>query len=157
MKIFLYSSSVYSCHLFLISSASVRSTIFVLYWAHLCRNVPVVSLIFLKISLGFPILFSSVQFSHSVVSDSLRYPILLLSSSSLHWPLRKAFLCLLVILWSSALKWVYLSFSPLLFASLLFTAICKASSDNHFAFFAFLFLVDGLAPSLLYNVMNFPP
>ena len=25
--------------------------------------------------------------------------------------------------------WVYLSFSPLLFASLLFTAICKASSD----------------------------
>ena len=27
-----------------------------------------------------------------------------------------------------------LSFSPLLFASLLFTAICKASSDSHFAF-----------------------
>ena len=34
----------------------------------------------------------------------------------------------------TACKWVYLSFSPLLFASLLFTAICKASSDNHFAF-----------------------
>ena len=31
-------------------------------------------------------------------------------------------------------KWVYLSFSPLLCASLLFTAICKASSDSHFAF-----------------------
>ena len=31
---FLYSSSVYSCHLFLISSVSV----FVLYWAHLCRK-----------------------------------------------------------------------------------------------------------------------
>src|SRR5574340_1191158 len=27
--------------------------------------------------------------------------------------------------------------SPLLFASLLFTAICKASSDNHFAFLHF--------------------
>ena len=27
-----------------------------------------------------------------------------------------------------------LSFSPLRFASLLFTAICKASSDSHFAF-----------------------
>ena len=31
----------------------------------------------------------------------------------------------------------YLSFSPLLFASLLFTAICKASSDSHFAFLHF--------------------
>ena len=40
----------------------------------------------------------------------------------------------------SAFKWVYLSFSPLLFTSLHFTAICKASSDNHYAFFAFLFL-----------------
>ena len=28
----------------------------------------------------------------------------------------------------------YLSFSPLLFASLLFAAICKASPDSHFAF-----------------------
>ena len=32
---FFYSSSVYSCHLFLISSAPVRSFISVLYWAHL--------------------------------------------------------------------------------------------------------------------------
>ena len=36
-------------------------------------------------------------------------------------------------------KWVYLFFSPLLFTSLLFSAICKASSDNHFAFFHFCF------------------
>ena len=35
---FLYSSSVYSCHLFLISSASVRCIPFVLYWAHLCMK-----------------------------------------------------------------------------------------------------------------------
>ena len=36
---FLYGSSVYSCHLFLISSASVRSIQFlVLYWAHLCMK-----------------------------------------------------------------------------------------------------------------------
>ena len=40
----------------------------------------------------------------------------------------------LAILWNSAFKWVYLSFSPLLFAFLLFTAICKASSDSHFLF-----------------------
>ena len=34
---FLYSWSVYSCHLFLISSASVH-TISVVYWAHLCMK-----------------------------------------------------------------------------------------------------------------------
>ena len=40
----------------------------------------------------------------------------------------------------------YLSFSPLLFPSLLFTAICKASSDNHFAFLHFFFLGMVLIP-----------
>ena len=76
-------------------------------------NVPLVSLIFLKRSLVFPIpLFSSI---------------------SLHWSLRKTFLSLFVILWNSAFRWIYLSFS-LPFTSLLFSAICKASSDNHFAF-----------------------
>ena len=75
---FLYSSSVYSCHLFWISSASVRSIQFlscivpIFAW-----DVPLVSLIFLKRSLDFPILFSSI---------------------SLHWSLRKAFLSLLAIL-----------------------------------------------------------
>ena len=53
-------------------------------------NVPLVSLIFLRRSLVFPIL--------------------LFSSISLHWPLRKAFLSLLAILWKSAFKWAYLSF-----------------------------------------------
>ena len=67
-------------------------------------------------------------------------------SISLHWSLRKAFLCLLAILWNSAFKWVYLSFSPLLFASLLFTAICKASFDSHFAFLHFFFLGMVLIP-----------
>ena len=39
VKLFLYSSSVYSCYLFLISSASVRSIpFFVLYCAHLCMK-----------------------------------------------------------------------------------------------------------------------
>ena len=35
-------------------------------------------------------------------------------SISLHWSLRKAFLCLLAILWNSAFRCLYLSFSPLL-------------------------------------------
>ena len=45
---------------------------------------------------------------------SLVFPIILFSSISLHWSL-KAFLSLLAILWNSAFTWVYLSFSPLLF------------------------------------------
>ena len=35
--------------------------------------------------------------------------------------------------WLVCIQMVYLSFSPLLLASLLFTAICKASPDSHFA------------------------
>ena len=106
VKIFLYSFPVYSCHLFLISSASVRSILFLSFIKPIFAwNVPLVSLIFLKISLGFHIL--------------------LFSSISLHWLLRKPFLSLLGILWNAALRWLYLSFSPLPFASLLFTAICK--------------------------------
>ena len=89
-------------------------------------NVPLVSLIFLKRSLVFPIL--------------------LFSSIYLHWSLRKAFLSLLAILWNSAFKWEYLSFSLFLFASLLSTAICKASSDNHFVFLHFFSMGTVLIP-----------
>ena len=119
-------------------SASVRSipllpfTVLIFAW-----NVPLVSLILLKRSLVFPIL--------------------LFSFIPLHWSLRKAFLCLLAILWDSAFKWVYLSFSPLPLVSLLFSAICKASSDNHFAFLHFFFLGEGLDHCLLYNVMSLCP
>ena len=69
-------------------------------------NVPLVSLIFLK--------------------RSLVLPILLFSSVSLHCSLRKPFLSLLSILWT-AFRWLYLSFSPLSLASLLFSGIFKGS------------------------------
>ena len=76
---FLFSSSVYFCHLFLISSASVRSIPFLSFIVPIfVWNVPLISLIFLKRSLVFPIL--------------------LFSSISLHWSLKKAFLSLLAIL-----------------------------------------------------------
>jgi len=82
---FVYSSTVYSCHLFLISSASVRSIPFLSFIEPVFTwNVPLVYLIFLKISLVFPIL----QFS----------------SISLHWSLRKAYLSLLAIFWNSAFR-----------------------------------------------------
>ena len=111
---FLYSSSVYSCHLFLISYTSVRSILFLSFIVPVFAwNIPLVSLIFLKRSLVFPVL--------------------LFSSISLHWSLRKAFFFLLAILWNSAFRWIYIYFSPLPFPSLLSSAICKASSDSHFA------------------------
>ena len=78
----------------------------------------------------------------------LVFPILLFASISLYWSLRKAFLSFLLCKeqsycklqsysFNSAFKWAYLSF-PLVF--LLFSAICKALSDNHFAFLHFFFL-----------------
>ena len=75
---FFYSSSVYSCHLFLISSASVRSILFLSFIEPIFAwNVPLVCLVFLKRSLVFPIL--------------------LFSSISLHWSLGKAFLSSLLL------------------------------------------------------------
>ena len=54
--------------------------------------------------------------------------------------LRKAFLTLLAILGNSEFECIYLSFFTLPFTSLLFTAICKVSSDSHFAFLDFFSL-----------------
>ena len=53
----------------------------------------------------------------------------------------EGFLISLAILWNSAFKWVYFLFS-FAFASLLFTAICKAFSDNHFAFLVVITTLD---------------
>ena len=66
------------------------------------------------------------------------FPILLFSSISFHWSLRKAFLSLLAILWNSAFRWYFFPF--LLCLSVLLSAICKPSSDNHFAFLHLSFL-----------------
>ena len=78
--------------------------------------------------------------SSNFLKRSLIFPILLFSFISLHSSLRKAFLSLLAVLWNSAFKWVYLSFSPLPLFLFFSPAICKASSDNHFAFVHFFFL-----------------
>ena len=85
---FLYSSSVYSCHLFLISSASIRFILFLSFMVPIIAwNVPLVSLTFLRRPLVFPIL--------------------LFSSISLHWSLRKGFLSLFAILWNSPFRWFH--------------------------------------------------
>ena len=73
------------------------------------------------------------------LKGSLVFPLLFLSSIIKHCSLKKAFLSLLAIFWNSVFNWMYLSLSLLLFASLCSSTICKASSDNHFAFLLFFF------------------
>ena len=127
---FLYSSSVYSCHLlffvffffcplFLISYASVRPVPLLSFIVPiLAWNVPLVSLKFLITTLSHPIVFLYF-FALTTEEGFLISPCCSLNS---------------------AFKWVYISFSPLPFTSLLFSAICEAPSDNHFAFWHFFFL-----------------
>ena len=78
-------------------------------------NVPLGSLIFLKRPLVFPSL--------------------LFSSISLHWSLRKAFLSFSLLFFGTLHSDIYLSFLPLPLASLLFSTICNACSENQFAFY----------------------
>ena len=78
----------------------------------------------------------------------------LFSSISLHWSLRKT-LSLLAVLWNSAFKWVYLSFSHLPLVFLLFSALCEASSDNHFSLFAFKTVL--LNPKWLTSIYSLLP
>ena len=96
-------------------------------------RVPLVSLIFMKRSLVFPFLMFFSFFATIPEEGFLISPC---------YSLELAFRC------------IYLSFSPLPLTSLLFSAICKVSSDNHFAF---LFLGDGLFPYLLYNIPKLCP
>ena len=132
----LYSSSVYSCHLFLVSSC-VRSLPFLSFIVPiLAWNIPLISPIFLKRSLVIPILlFSSIPF------------IILLRSPSY-----------LSLLFSGTLfSWVHISLSPLSFTSLFFSAICKGSSDKHFAFlhyFCFGMVLLTASCTLLWTSVN---
>ena len=114
---FLYSSSVYSCHLFLISSASVRCMPFLSFIVPIFAwKFPLISLTFLKRSLLFPtLLFSSISYLSWLFFGTLH-------SNGYFFPF---LLCLL----------------------LLFSVICKVSSNNHFAFLHFFFLGMVLIPA----------
>ena len=135
---FLYSYSVYSCHLLLICSASVSSIPFFSF---------IEPIFAWNCSLGISNFLKEISsLSHSVV---FLYFFALIAEEGF-----------LISSWYSlelCIQMLYLSFSPLLFTSLCFTAICKVSPDSHFAFFAFLFHRDGLDPCLLYNVTNLCP
>ena len=89
----------------------------VLYWIHLC----------IKYSLAISNFLEEISsLSHSVV---FLYFFALIAE--------EGFLISLCYSLELCIQMVYLSFSPLPFASLLFSAICKASSDYHFAFLHF--------------------
>ena len=110
-------SSVYSCHLFLISSASVRSIPFLSF------IVPItgwnVSNFLEEIS----------SLSHSIVF--LYFFALITEEGFFISPCYSLELCI---------QMGNLSFSPLPLPPLHFSAICRASSDRHFAFLHFFFL-----------------
>ena len=118
---FLYSYSVYSCHLILISSACVRSILFLPFIVPIFAwNVPLVSLIFLKRSLVFPILF--------------------LSSISLHWSHWGRLFYLFLLFFGTLHSDAYIFPFLLCFLLLFFSQLFKASPDSHFAFLHFFSL-----------------
>ena len=125
---------MYYCHCFLISSAFFRFITSVLYCAHLC----------MKCSLGVSNILEEISsLSHSTVF--LYFFALITEEGFLISPYYSLELCI---------QMVYLSFSLVPLASLLFCAICKTSSDNHFAILNFFFC--GWSSSL-YNVTNLNP
>ena len=114
---------MYSFHLFLISSVSARSLLFLSFIVPIFGQiVPLISPIFLK---------------RSVVS-----PLLLFSSSFIHCSLKKAFLSAVLFFGTLLLFGCTFPFLPYFLLLFLSLAICKASSDNHFAFF--LFFIFGM-------------
>ena len=137
MKIFLYSFSVYSCHLSLISSDYVRSISFLSFIAHLCMKFPLDISNFLE---------EIASLSHSIVF--LYLFALITEEGFLISPCCFLELCI---------QMGISSFFSFAFSFSSFLAICKASSDNNFAFLHFFFLGDDLDPCLLDNVMNLCP
>ena len=120
MKIFLVCSSVYSCYLFLTPSASFRYTFSVLYCAQFC----------MKCSLGISNFLEEISsLSHSIVF--FYFSALITEEGFLISPCCSLKLCILM-----GISFLF-SFA---FHFLLSSAICKTSSDNHFALLHFFFL-----------------
>ena len=116
--------SVVSCNFGVLTGEDVH-----MYFYSTILNVPasVRSITFL--SFIVPIFAQCLKCSLDIsnfpeVISSLSYSIVFLYFFALITALRKAFLSLLAILWNSAFKWVYLSFSPLPLA-FLFSAIFR--------------------------------
>ena len=124
---------MYTCHLFLIASASVRSRPFLSF----------IEPILGEISLGISNFLEEISsLSHSVVF--LYFFALIAEEGFLIYPCYSLELCI---------QRVYLSFSPLPFSS--FLSCLQGFITQPFCLFAFLFLGDGFNHHLLYNVTNY--
>ena len=133
---FLYGSFVYSCHIFLISSTSVRPIRFLSYIVLIFAwNFPLVSLIFFKRSLVFPILLFSYIY--------------------LHWSLERLSYISLLFFRTSIQMGVSLfsSLSSLLFFSQLFVGPLQTTILPS----CISFSGDGFDNHVLYNVTNHCP
>ena len=127
-KTFLYNFSVYSCHLSLIFYASLRSISFLSFIVSIFAwNVPLISFNFLE---EISSLFHSIVFFFffSLITEE-DFLISLCYALELRIQIGLSFLFSFAFCFSS------------------FTAICKASSDCHFAFLNFFFLGTVLIPS----------
>ena len=134
---FLY-SSMYSCHLFLISSVYVRSILFLSFIEPIFTwNIPLVSLIFLKRSLVFPIL--------------------LFSSISLHWLLWKAFFISPCYFLELCIQNGYISPFVLCFSFPFFSQLFVRPFQRVILLFWISFFGDSLDSCVLYNVTNLHP
>ena len=134
----LYSLSMYSCHLSLISSASVRSIPFLSFIKLIFAwNDPLVSLVFLKRYLLFP---------HSIVF--LYFFALITEEGFLISPCYSMELCI-----QMDLSFLFL----FAFRISSFHRYLEGLLRQPFCFFAFCFLEDGLDPCLLYPVSNLCP
>ena len=125
---------MYSSHL-LTSFASVMSIPFLSFIVPIFGlNVPLVFLIFLNRSLVFP----KILFSLFLCNVHL---------------IRLSYISLLFLATLHSDGYIFFFF-PLLLLLFFSSAIFKASLDNYFAFFSFIFLGDGLDHGLLYNITN---
>ena len=121
---FLYSSSVHSCYLFLISSAFVVSLTFLSFIVPIFAwSIPIASPSFLKRSILFTMYYFPLILACFIYKDFLTSPCYSLE------------VCISL---------SNLSLSCLLFTSLIFSAVSKASSGNHFAFLQLFLLGYGL-------------
>ena len=138
---FLYSSSVYSFHLFLISFASDRSLLFLFFiLSILAWNIPLISPIFLKRSLAFPLLlFSSIFFFFFCI-----------------FHLRRPF-CLSLLFSGTQCSVGYIFHFLLAFHFSSFLSCLKSFIRQWLCHLAFLFLGDGVDHHLLYKVTNLCP
>ena len=119
LRSFLYSSSVYSYSLFLISSASSRSLPFLSFSVPIFRwNISLISSFFEDISVVFLYFFAGFIEEHFLVSPC--YSLELCIWLGVHFPFSLAF-------WFSSFLYLFIG------------AIYKASPDKHFPFLHFFF------------------